>query len=208
MFELKCGARCPDTDILIIDGISSSNPTLHPSYNAGVIRIATNLVNHEKTKCIEEDCDYIQEEGVYFTVPPTPPPPSTTTTTTVAGIMPSNVTTSHAPLTQDLGTQGKNLRKAIRGGGGGGDGDYKEEGNEISRMEICNHRFYLIHHTELHYKDMWNERLKKFEEELKIKQSMYTHLYPQSVGTLLRDSVHGSVKWKKLARLALLKQEL
>ncbi|KAG5598959.1 hypothetical protein H5410_030329, partial [Solanum commersonii] len=35
--------------------------------------------------------------------------------------------------------------------------------------------------------DMWNERLKKFEEELKIKQSTETHIYPQSVVTLLRD---------------------
>ncbi|KAK6777560.1 hypothetical protein RDI58_024278 [Solanum bulbocastanum] len=35
---------------------------------------------------------------------------------------------------------------------------------------MSNHEFYLIHHTKLHYKDMWNEILKNFEEDLKITQ--------------------------------------
>ncbi|KAK6784852.1 hypothetical protein RDI58_018307 [Solanum bulbocastanum] len=35
--------------------------------------------------------------------------------------------------------------------------------------------FYLMHRAELQYKEMWNERLKKYEEELKMKQSMETH---------------------------------
>nr|XP_009782381.1 PREDICTED: uncharacterized protein LOC104231130 [Nicotiana sylvestris]XP_009782386.1 PREDICTED: uncharacterized protein LOC104231130 [Nicotiana sylvestris]XP_009782396.1 PREDICTED: uncharacterized protein LOC104231130 [Nicotiana sylvestris]XP_009782404.1 PREDICTED: uncharacterized protein LOC104231130 [Nicotiana sylvestris] len=35
--------------------------------------------------------------------------------------------------------------------------------------------FYAMHRAELKYKEMWNERLKKYEEELKMKQSTEMH---------------------------------
>nr|GMC69456.1 Chromatin assembly factor 1 subunit A like [Ipomoea batatas] len=31
--------------------------------------------------------------------------------------------------------------------------------------------FYVMHRAELKYKEIWNERLKKYEEEMKMKQS-------------------------------------
>ncbi|KAG5585960.1 hypothetical protein H5410_046394 [Solanum commersonii] len=37
--------------------------------------------------------------------------------------------------------------------------------------------FYLMHRAKLYYKNMWNKTLKKYEEDLKMKQIMETHIY-------------------------------
>ncbi|XP_052175063.1 uncharacterized protein LOC127789966 isoform X2 [Diospyros lotus] len=36
--------------------------------------------------------------------------------------------------------------------------------------------FYVMHRTELHYKEIWNERLKKYEEELNRKKEKRNQL--------------------------------